>query len=57
MFLIQNDKDLLKVCGFSNCDINRLIEESWNILMEEKDEYLDHIKTDEESVIELLLDK
>ena len=57
MILIQNDRDLLKECGFSNCDINRLNEKIWNILIDENDEHLDHIKNEEESVIELLLDK
>ena len=44
IILIQNDKGLLKECGFLNNDIHRLSLEYKNILMEENEEYLDYIK-------------
>ena len=58
IFLIQNDKNLLNEIGFSQRDINRLSIEFKNILIEEFEDYLDHIKNEEESIIErILLDK
>ena len=55
IFLIQNDKNLLKEIGFSKHDINRLSIEFKNILLEEFDEYLSDIKNKEESIIEKIL--
>ena len=52
IFLIQNDDDFLKESGFLKSDINRLNKEYKTILMELKEEYLEQIKNDEESVIE-----
>ncbi len=49
IFLIQNDKNLLKEIGFSKNDINLLNLEFKNILIEFEN-YLDYIKNDEESV-------
>ena len=40
IFLIQNDKNLLKEIGFSKNDINLLNLEFKNILLEEFEEYL-----------------
>ena len=57
MFLIQNDKILLNEIGFSQRDINRLSIEFKNILIEEFEDYLDHFKNEEESIIERILDK
>ena len=57
VFLIQNDKKLLKEIGFSKNDINRLNLEFKNILSEGYEEYLDYIKNEEESVIEKFLIK
>ena len=57
IFLIQNDKNLLKEIGFSKNDINRLNLEFKNILLEEFENYLDYIKDQEESVIERILNK
>ena len=57
IFLIQNDKDLLKECGILKGDITRLFEEFEKFLMEEKDEYLDHIKNGRKSNIETILNK
>ena len=57
IFLIQNDKNLLKEIGFSKNDINRLSIEFKNILLEEFEDYLSYIKNVEESVIEGILDK
>ena len=55
VFLIQNDKKLLKETGFSERDISRLNLEFKNILMEEYENYLDYIKNEEESIIEKIL--
>ena len=57
MFLIRDDKNLLKEVGFSKNDINFLSLEFKNILLEEYEEYLDYIKNEEESVIERFLNK
>ena len=57
IFLIQNDKNLLKEKGFSKNNINRLSIEFKNILLEEFEDYLSYIKNVEESVIERILNK
>ena len=57
IFLIQNDKNLLNEVGFSQRDITRLSIEFKNILLEEFPDYLDHIKNEEEPIIERILDK
>ena len=57
MFLIKDDKNLLKAVGFSKNDINLLSLEFKNILLEEYEEYLDYIKNEEESLIERFLNK
>ena len=57
IFLIQNDKNLLKEIGFSKNDINRLNLEFKKILIEQHEEYLDYIKNEEESIIERILNK
>ena len=57
IFLIQNDKILLKEIGFSKNDINLLILEFKNILLEEFENYLDYIKDQEESILEKFLNK
>ena len=57
MFLIKDDKNLLKEVGFSKNDINSLSLEFKNILLEEYEVYLDYIKNEEESVIERFLNK
>ena len=57
LFLIQNDKNLLKEIGFSKNDINQLNLEFKNILLEEDEDYLDYIKNEEECVIEKFLNK
>ena len=44
MFLIQNDKNLLKEIGFSKNDTNSSNLEFKNILIDEFENYLDHIK-------------
>ena len=49
---IKNDVDLIKECGYLKKDINPLNLECKNILMEQNEEYLDHIKNQEESKIE-----
>ena len=57
IFLIQNDKNLLKEIGFSKNDINLLNLEFKNILLEEFEIYLDYIKDQEESILEKFLNK
>ena len=57
IFLIQNDRNLLKEIGFSKNDINRLSIEFKNILLEEFEDYLSYIENVEESVIERILNK
>ena len=57
IFLIQNDKNLLKEIGFSKHDVNLLNLEFKNILLEESENYLDYIKNEEESIIEKILNK
>ena len=52
IFLIQNDKYLLKEIGFSKNDINLLNLEFKNILLEEFENYLDYIKDQEQSILE-----
>ena len=55
IFIFQNDDDLVRECGFLKSDINRLNKEFKNILMEQNEEYLDHTKREEESIIEKIL--
>ena len=57
IFLIQNDKNILKEIGFSKNDINFLNLEFKNILLEEFENYLDFIKDKEESILEKFLNK
>ena len=57
IFLIQNDKNLLKEIGFSKNDINLLNLEFKNILIEQNEDFLSYIKNEEESIIEKILNK
>ena len=57
MFLIKDDKKLLKEVGFSKNDNNLLFLEFKNILLEEYENYLDYIKNEEGSVLEKFLNK
>ena len=57
IFLIQNDKNLLKEIGFSKNDINLLNLEFKNILIEQNEDFLSYIKNQEESIIERILNK
>ena len=57
IFLIQNDKNLLKEIGFGKNDINQLSIEFKNILLEEFEYYIDYIKNEEESILEKFLSK
>ena len=55
IFLIQNDKILIKEIGFSKKDINLLNLEFKNIIIEVFEEYLSYIKNEEESILEKFL--
>ena len=57
MFLIKNYVNFLYECGFLKGDINFLSKEFKNILLELNEDYLDHIKNQEESIIERILNK
>ena len=57
MFLIKDDKNLLKDVGFSNDDINQLSFYFKNVLLEEYENYLEYIKNEEESRIGRFLNK
>ena len=57
MFLIKNDGNFLYECGLLRGDINFLCKEYKNILLELNEEYLDHIKNQEEAIIEKILKK
>ena len=55
MFLIKNDVTFLYECGFLKGDINFLYREFKNILLKLNEDYLDHIKNEEEAIIEKIL--
>ena len=57
IFLIQDDKNLLKEIGLSENDINLLNLEFENILIEQNENLLSYIKNQEESIIEKILNK
>ena len=57
IFLIKNDSALLKDCGFLKNDNNSLGKDFKTILMEQREEYLDNINSEEEAVIERFLDE
>ena len=57
IFLIQNDKNLLKEIGFSKNDISLLNLEFKSILIEGHEDYQSNIKNEEKSFIERILDK
>ena len=56
-YLIKNDVDFSKECGFLMSDISRLNLEFKNILLEQNEEHLDYIKNEEESIFERILSK
>ena len=57
LFLIKIDVNFLYECGFFEGDIKFLYEEFKNILLELNEKILDHIKNEEESIIEKILNK
>ena len=57
IFLIQNDRNLLKEIGFSKNDISLLNLEFKNVLIEGHEDYLSYIKNEEASIVERILDK
>ena len=57
MFSIKNDGILLYECGFLKGGFNFLYKEFKNILLELNEDYLDHVKSQEEALIEKILNK
>ena len=57
IFIIKNDVNFLYECGFSKGVITFLYKEFKKILIEMNEDYLDHIKNQEESILEKLLNK
>ena len=57
IFLIENNVNFLLECGFLKGDINFLYREVINCLIELNEDYLVHIKNQEESIIEKILNK
>ena len=57
IFLIKDDKNLLKEVGFSKNNVDQLSLEFENLLIEEHENYLDYVKDQEESSIERILNK
>ena len=57
MFINKNDVIFLYECRFLKGDISFLYEEFKNILLELNEEYLNHIKNQEESIIEKISNK
>ena len=55
MFLINNDVNLLYECGFLKGEIHNLYKKFKKILLELNEEYLDHFKYQEESLLETFL--
>ena len=56
-FLIKSDKNVLKEFGFLKSDNIRLNLECKNIFMEQNEEYIDHMKNEEESTIERIVNR
>ena len=57
LFLNKNDDNFLYECGLLKGDINFLYKEFKNILIELNEDYLDHIKNQEEFYLEKFLNK
>ena len=57
IFLVQNDKNLLKEIRFSKNDNNRLNLELKNTSKEQHEGYSDFVKKEEESILERFLNK
>ena len=55
--LVKNDDNLLYECGFLKGDIICFYKGFKSILLELNEEYLDHIKNEEEALIEKILNK
>ena len=57
LFLIKKDVNFLYECGYLKGDNNFLYKEFKNILLELNEDCLDHIKYQEESILEKFLNK
>ena len=54
---MKNNINFLYECGFLKGDINFLYKDFKNILLELNKDYLDHIKNQEEPILEKFLNK
>ena len=57
IFLIKNDVNFLYESGFLKNNVNFLNKQFKNILLELNEDYFDHIKNQEESILERFLNK
>ena len=57
MFLNKNHFNFLYECGFLKGDIHFLYKEFKNILLELNDDFLDHNRNQENSILESFLNK
>ena len=55
--MMENDKVLLREIGFSEKDNKSANLEFRNLVVEQHEEYLDHVKNVEESIIQKVLNK
>ena len=56
-YIFRKDKNLLREVSFSELDINRFYLEFETLLIEQHEKYMGYDKSEEESVIEKLLNK
>ena len=57
MFVIKNDVNFLYECGFLKGDITFIYKQFKNTLLELNEDYLNHVKNQEESIFEKILNK
>ena len=57
IFLIKNEVNFLYESGFLKNNVNFLNKQFKNILLELNEDYFDHIKNQEESILEKFLNK
>ena len=57
MFSIKTDVNILNECGFLKGDINFLYKEVKKILLKVDEDYVDHIKNQEEAISEKIFNE